>query len=423
VKRHLPVAFLMIALLCPCASGEPIEGQKDDLHWALSAEARFRPEWRDNADLDSRADDDTREGFMRTRLGLRLGYRELASLFVQVQDSRVAGEEASTASNEDNLDLHQGYVTLRPAEDGIFSLTVGRQEWSYGDQRLIGAFGWNNVGRSFDGVRGRFERPSFVIDGLAARISSRTSGGATEGSDLYGVYAQIKRREADRIEGYLLSFDDSVRAPGEAGQPGQTQVNALGGRIKQVFGRLDYTAEAVWESGEFRGDDLQAWAAGLQGGFTWGDTTRLRAFGGYDFATGDEDPTDGDREEFFNFFPTNHGLYGYMDYEGWRNIRSPFAGGSLKQGRHFAQAKVHRFLLEEERGAWKSAGGAVLGLDPTGASGTNVGSEVDLTYRFAWNPRSTVEAGLSRFEPGRFARRTRGRSASTWGYVMLTVRL
>ena len=33
------------------------------------------------------------------------------------------------------------------------TLKVGRQILSYGDERLIGAFDWNNFGRTFDAVK------------------------------------------------------------------------------------------------------------------------------------------------------------------------------------------------------------------------------------------------------------------------------
>ncbi len=420
----------------PAAAREADEAREPEsgpppprLSWALSGEARFRPEWRDDADLEADEDDDLRQGLMRLRVGVSLGVGEDYRLFFQAQDARVAGEEASTASNERNLDLHQGYLEMTPTLGRRLELTLGRQEWKYGDERLIGAFGWSNIGRSFDGVRARWRRPAMWVDALVAGVTSRTVAGATRGSDLYGLYAQAAPRPAAEYEGYWLAFTDSERAAGETGVLDDTAIHAVGARVKDRLGWFDFTAEAVIERGRFRGDELAAAAAAAQAGAGWGQSWKWRAFAGYDVATGDEDPADGRREEFFNFFPTNHPLYGYADYEGWRNLRSPYAGVSLSRARHYAQVKAHRFLLEEERGPWKDAGGTVLGFDPAGASGAHVGGEVDLTYRLAWRERSSLEVGLSRFAPGRFARLTRdgdpasglSRDPSHWAYVMLTV--
>jgi Alginate export len=409
------VVFATTLLVLPVARADETE-----VRWSLSGEARFRPERRDNADLDAAADDDSRLGFMRLRVAIEAIVRKDYRLFVQAQDSRVAGEEATTASNLRNLDLHQGFLEITPGASRRLTLTLGRQEWIYGDERLIGAFGWDNVGRAFDGVRLRYALPRWRIDGLLARLSNVTTGAATTGSTLYGAYAQAAPRQGSEYEGYWLGFSDRVAAAGETGVPGDTRIDALGGRVKDRFGRFDLRVEAVAERGRLDGDRLSAFAAAAQGGVTWGGATTWRPFGGYDYATGDKNPVDGERQEFFNFFPTNHPHYGFIDYEGWRNLRSYYAGLSVAHGRHFTQAKVHHFGLQEPRGPWKSAGGAILGFDPTGTSGTGVGREIDLTYRFAWKRGLSCEAGYSRFTPGRFARLTRGDDASDWAYLMLT---
>jgi hypothetical protein len=411
---------LALLPLAPISAGAAAEEGKG-VAWTLFGEARFRPEWRDDADLDASADDDLRQGLMRLRIGVDVMVRRDYRIVVQAQDSRVAGEEASTAANERNLDLHQGFLDVTLGEARTFSLRVGRQEWAYGDERLIGPFGWNNVGRSFDGVRARLQRGRATLDGLVARVTTRAAGGGDTGSDLYGVHVRTTPRKGAEYEGYWLGYGDRVGAPGETGAPGDTRVHAIGVRARDRFGRLDVVAEGVLERGEINGDDLEAHAAAAQVGWTPGGASRWRLFAGYDFATGDRDPADGDRQEFFNFFPTNHPHYGYADYEGWRNLKSPYGGVSLARGRHFAQVKAHRFALEEARGAWKDAGGTVFGFDPSGASGRSVGREIDLTYRYSWMEKTLVEAGLSRFTPGRFARLTRGDDPSHWAYVMLLV--
>jgi hypothetical protein len=451
MRRLVTRTFLLLALLAssvlPCAAAEgesaqppaaPPAGQAPapagqgaapapPLTWSLFGEARFRPEYRDNFDLDAAVDDAQSQGFMRLRLGVRLAFKDDYRLVMQIQDSRVAGQEATTASNEKNLDLHQGYVDVAVGKSGV-SFAIGRQEWFYGDHRMIGNFGWDNVGRSFDGVKVRYARDRFFIDGLLAQITERTtpiaapvSSASTAGSTLYGAYAQWAPRPASEYEAYLLGFDDHIAAAGEiTGTSGATTVHALGGRIRDRFGRVDLKIEAAVERGEYHGDDLKARAAGLIGGVNFGRETKTRLLFGYDYATGDKDGTDGRREEFFNFFPTNHPHYGTMDMFGWRNIDSPWVGVSVAKGRHFAQAAAHRFGLEQAGGEWKDAGGTVLGSDPSGNAGTDVGLEIDLTYRFDWTPKAALEVGLSRFDPREFADATRGSDASQWGYVMVT---
>jgi hypothetical protein len=419
-------AWLLAAALWPAAlgaAGPAAAAEDEDVTWSFSGEARFRPEWRDDADLDAGADDDRRQGFMRLRLAVGAEWKGRLRLFFQAQDSRVAGEEPATASSTRNLDLHQGFLDVGLTAGGTVRVRIGRQEIRYGDERLIGAFGWDNVGRSFDGARLRAQRGRATVDGFVAREADETdpSSGATTGSDLYGVYAQWARRPGAEYEAYWLGWGSRLEAAGD--QPstsGTSRVHVLGARVKDRRGRLDGLLEAAAERGRVAGDDLAARAAAVQAGWSFGSGTTVRLFAGYDYATGEEDPADGERREFFNFFPTNHPHYGYMDYQGWRNLRSPHAGIAVVRGRHTAQAKAHRFDLDEPRGPWKSAGGQVLGHDPAGTSGRRVGSEIDLTWRYAWSGRAVVEGGYSRFRPGEFARSTRGPDPSDWAYVMMT---
>jgi hypothetical protein len=310
--------------------------------------------------------------------------------------------------------------------DGL-SLIVGRQEWKYGDERLVGAAWWSNIGRSFDGVKVRYTGGSYWIDGLAAQI--QTVPGpfgappvpATSGSDLFGVYYQSFARKGAEYEGYWLMFDDNVPKAGETGALGDTAIQAFGGRLKDHYGAFDLTVEGVLERGEQNGDDLQAKAGSVVAGYTVGSVRKIRFFGGYDHATGDNDLTDGKQREFFNFFPTNHGLYGYIDYQGWRNLRSPWAAVGVTTGRNYFQAKIHSFALDQASGPWKDEGGAtILASDPTGKSGTSLGREVDLTWRYAWKEKANFEAGYARFMPDRFAQLNRGEDPSSWAYVMLT---
>src|SRR5262245_1246281 len=191
----------------PKAEAPKPEAPKD-ITWTLSGEARFRPEWRDNADLNSANDDENLQGFMRLRLGTTILVKKDYRVFFQIQDSRVAGEEAAVTTNEKNLDLHQGFVELlRVGADGM-SMTIGRQEWKYGDERLIGAQNWANIGRSFDGVKARYSHRSWWLDGFVARVTSRFTGADTTGADFLGLYGQYARRPGAEYEGYALMFND-----------------------------------------------------------------------------------------------------------------------------------------------------------------------------------------------------------------------
>jgi hypothetical protein len=102
------------------------------------------------------------------RVRPRIGYTGTwFSVFVEGRHSSTTGDDRNPNLESDGpIDLHQAYITLGNHKEFPLSLKIGRQELIYGDERLIGAFGWNNIGRVFDAatpgrivVRRRFHQP------------------------------------------------------------------------------------------------------------------------------------------------------------------------------------------------------------------------------------------------------------------------
>ena len=123
---------------------------------AISAE--IRPRFNiDNRDFNSNTKSHSYTE-MRSRLGADFNAFENLNMFVQVQDSRIWGTEPSTLTNTSNVDLHQAYFQLSDFFKLPLDLKVGRMEVKYGPERLIGAVGWSNVGRSFDGAILKYKR-------------------------------------------------------------------------------------------------------------------------------------------------------------------------------------------------------------------------------------------------------------------------
>ena len=69
----------------------------------------------------------------------------------------------------DSIELHQAIVGVGNLKEFPLALKVGRMEMSYGDERLIGAFGWNNIGRTFDAAKGRWQNDWFGMDLFVSR--------------------------------------------------------------------------------------------------------------------------------------------------------------------------------------------------------------------------------------------------------------
>ena len=128
----------------------------------------------------------------RWRFSATLHPRASMQFFVQAQDSRAfqrtAGGMALPLRN--TLDLHQGY-----AQFGSPSMVrAGRQEVTFGEQRLIGSSTWLNAPRAFDGVRVSHKTSIGQFDAVALSVvvnDPEEFDKSGHGNALYGTYESL----------------------------------------------------------------------------------------------------------------------------------------------------------------------------------------------------------------------------------------
>lgn len=394
----------------------------------VGVEARWRSEFRDNGDFKPADDFDHFVG-QRVRVHLLLRAHPTLTFYVEGQDVWLFGAENDKVIHNLAINLYQAYLDWTLQEKGRWTLRAGRQELIYGKERLVGAFNWDNAGRSFDAARLRYTREVWSSDFLWGRLVEVRRGGAPHrvgNRDLYGVYVtRAPQDKSKRTEFYGFYFHDGLRTGGELARPSDTvDIFTFGfRRERRPATGFRYEIENAWQVGD-RGPDKQRAAALIaSSGFGWGGRWKPSLAFEYDFATGDKNPTDGHSNEFENLFPTNHLHYGYADLVGLRNLHDFRATATIQlHPKLVLQGDYHRLLLARRRGAWKNAGGRVLGFDPTGASGRDLGQEIDLTARVPISKHLNLLGGYSVFLPGHFAIRTRGPETHHFAYIQTTVR-
>ena len=398
----------------------------------FNVELRWRSEIRDNADLQTANDFDHFVG-QRVRLNFTFNLHERLSFHFQPQDVWLFGAERDKIIHEINTNLHQAYFDWNYARrDGTW-LRIGRQEFNFAKQRLVGGFAWDNVGRTFDGVQFYANEADSSVSAFVGRLVDvrRRGGQQRPGNlDIAGFYSSFNDETPDVMDTYFFFLRDSFLQGGELGRtPEASGIYNLGFRFSKnerwaaTKAGLRYEVENAWQFGDNGADHHRAAMLVVNGGYVWDAPLHPMLKVEYAFATGDGDPTDGKSREFHNFFPTNHLHYGYADIEGLRNLQNFRVTGGLQLAKKVRfETDLHKFLLTEKRGAWKNAGGAVLGVDPTGLSGRDVGQEIDFTLRLPlWN-HLQLTAGYSVFLPGSFAKATRGPENHQWGFIQTVVR-
>jgi hypothetical protein len=389
----------------------------------------------------------------RFRIGMAIKPAPWLKIYAQAQDAREIDSDRPNipgvlgAEGDDTFDLRQVYLQIGPK---WLNLTAGRQILSYGDERLVGSFDWNNIGRTFDAVKLHFEQPKFSVDAFASSVvniyrdsfdqSDLFNGSETHREQVFsGVYFNTSVIDFQTTDLYVLVLDQQNPLPttpaitspapfiGVSGE--RTDFVTLGARFHgdpKKLGGFEYEGEFAFQTGNVRGLDLTAFAVHGGLGYNFLDCAwKPRIWAEYNFASGDEDPTDGDIQTFQNLFPTNHKFYGYMDLFSWQNIHDPELSLRVTPVKKVTvQVDGHAFWLATNEDVWYRANG-VTTVRPLNAAARNAstyaGSELDLTVVYAPCKQLALQAGYSHFFAGDYLRDTGAHDDADFGYVMATL--
>ncbi len=393
----------------------------------VGGQVRLRAEYRDPLSYNPAAigaTDDDDLYLSRIRLNLRFSLSDEVEVFFQPQDQRIFGDEASVLSDEQNLDVHQGYVEVRLPSEIPVTLRAGRQELSYGDQRLVSPLDWSNIARAWDGAKARASLGPAWLEGFWTVI--REGVGAEDDQDFFGLYASWGAVENHEFDLYAFGRrfnDNSQPAESVPGNVHDRRDATAGARLKGKAAGFDYTAEGMIQRGDVGPDDVRAWAAAVTLGYTFDLPWKPRIGAEYTHASGDSDPADGRIETFDPLYPFGHFYQGFADVFSFKNGRdAAFYLKAVPAEWLSIHVDVHFFRLDEARDAWYNFAGAPLRRDPTGSAGKDVGREIDLHARWSVGKFVKFWGGVSRFFAGEFVRDTSGTDRDmTWAFLQMTV--
>lgn len=405
----------------------------------VNVEMRYRLEARENMfDFSDSADRTSNETdtfhLLRTRLMLDANLSESIRAFVQLQDSRIFDTTTANRFNttlfRDEFDLRQAYLDFKVKEiSEALTLRAGRQELLYGDQRLVGGFDWSNTAQSFDGVKLIYADKKFSLDGFLtekALIDMRNPNNWYDDAEgFHGVYATYKGIDKHLLDLFYLYRNTSE--PVTMGPNGSRKLNesTVGLRFRgDKVNNFDYTLEYAHQFGEFGSLDIDANMLIALAGYTFNDHPWKPRLGlEWDFASGDKDVTDGERNTFDNLWPTNHLHYGYIDAVSLQNINAYRLTGDIKPTKKLTlQGDYWIFYLDQTTDAAYNAGRGVLRAAGGRAASGYLGSEVDFLGKYALNKNVSLLGGYSRFFAGTFLARTGANDDADFFYLQSLVK-
>jgi len=397
----------------------------------LGANLRLRHEYQSGFDVRRYAPG-TSDQFLLTRimLDINLRFDTDRRLFIQFRDAHAPGSrlerEDFTKSNpmEDIWDVRQAYFEWQKIGTSHLDIKVGRQQISYGDQRIFGAGLWGNTGRyTWDAALLHFDTSRAWFDAWAGRpienhpeLWPNREFNAPIAFVLYGGAKGLPCR-LDVF--YAGKYDNQLRTQGESGQ-GKLLSHSIGFQLqKQANEWIDYGGSFIGQIGRYGADTIRAFGVNSYIGVTLPRKWHPRLAGQFTWGSGDHHPADGIHGTFDGVFGgADINFYGDLNLFFWANLRDYEWDFQLQPSK---AAKImfehHYFTLDQTGDAWYTTGMAALRRDTAGMSGKALGHEIDL--RFSWQPTKRLEilAGWGRFFPGNFVKAT-GTAKPASGYFL-----
>lgn len=412
------ITFTLIIFFC---SDFLFSQDKED--WKLNGQIQLRSEL-DGRDFSNK----TYPLFyssLRTRFSVEKTILNKASLFVQIQDSRILGEEKNTQANIKNLDIYQAYIKLDNPFEIPLTLQAGRFAMTYGTERFIGSVGWHYIGRSFDGLKISFDMGART-DLFALSIRDSVPYIAYAASSVYGhpfkydssyslygfwsTYSWSKKHRVDifgyyEIDRKLTNLKDKELAQATFG------FNHIG-----TYKKFSTITEAAFQTGKRSIKNVSAYLVSLSGSYLI-DEVKLGL--GFDLLSGN-DPTNIDKSNCFApSFGTNHKFYGYMDYFilipsntfnlGLNDFYLSF-DWMPKESKFNFNFYIHHFASDKK----SNSGDKIFG------------QEFDFTARYNFIKGTAVTFGTSVFLPNELMKKNfstvngERKDAAFWSYLMIT---
>jgi hypothetical protein len=282
-------------------------------------------------------------------------------------------------------------------------------------QRLIGTFGFTDVGRSFDGLHYVLANASSNLTVIAAsptRGVFQTDGwGWNRAGFGYGSFTHEwgKGKHSADTRVFAIEYDDwrhilKTDSRALAVRRGDTQnirVETFGAHSLHAYetkaGTIDFLAWGAAQTGRWGAQKQRAGAYDVEGGFQPKILPKLRPWlrGGHYWGSGDGNPNDGRHETFFQILPTPR-PFARFPFFNMMNNEDTFGMLILRpHAKVTTSSEFHALRLTDANDLWYSGGG-VFQPWTFGYSGRNIsgrrslGNLYDTSVEYRMNRNLTL---------------------------------
>ena len=306
----------------------------------------------------------------------------------------------NSSENPASIFLKQGYIRFKGLGVEGQSLKVGRFEYNDGlettprngtlaalnrdrvSQRVLGNFGFSDVLRSLDGGQYVFNTPRLNFTAVAARPTEGVfqvngwnelhinvfygaltgQGGSEKNPSLWRVFALGYNDY--RAYGSGLVKTDNRSAAAKVADTEHINIGTYGGNFLQLAttqaGPVDLMFWGVLQAGSWGTLSHRAGAMAAEIGWQPSGLPGLKPWirAGYDYTSGDSNPTDDKHGTFFQVLPTAR-IYARMPFFNLMNNVDAFGEFIFRPlSRLTIRSDVHALSLADGHDLWYSGGGA-----------------------------------------------------------------
>ena len=423
MRKALKAVTLMglaTALIVPATPAKAADMDMGSTKISISGQLRQRIEWWAN-----RLGDDLGKevlGTYRARLQIKA---ELSDGVTAVFTPQAVGYWGNSGqglaldnANTGDVYMHEAYMLLaNPFGIENVIVKMGRQEVNLGNQRLVGAVGWSQAGRSLDGILVGYVAGDY---GLAGFFYGKLNDNVKLGA--WGVPASADNDgglgDLGDIDLYVATWQGNFKPFGFGGTyevtdifvnlAGDANINTLYARVTPVFdtdmAKIKVNIEAATQSGDSPDNkDYGGYFFSVGAGAEFADVTwSPDVFVGYDYYSGDDDPDDGDIDAFWSVLPTAHKWLGHADAV-WLGNFYAFNGAGLLGLESYPGIEDLYFKLGVKPAAkiaahldfhyFQAAEDAPLGGED------DVGWETDLAVKYKYSKNLCLTLGWDHFDP------------------------
>ena len=318
----------------------------------------------------------------RSRVGLTYSKHQKLKIGVSMQVVNTWGNDPQVQATANNISLYEGWAQLNftPA----WNLKVGRQVFSYDDERILGSLDWNNAGRKHDAVLLGFGKNKLTIN-LAAAYSQngeKVTGTFYDSAisqpykGMEFLWSEYKFTDAFTVSALVLNIDIQSRSDSLL-----SHLQTAGANIFYKKNKLNLAGTYYYQAGKNSVKNsssikTNAWMAAVKADYHFNDVFGIGA--GSDYLSGRDMNAASSRITYFNpLYGTHHKFYGFMDYfyaaSGHNNtgLWDSYLNLNLNSSKKMSwQAALHHF---ESTAKVVSYTGSV--------AGSSLGNELDLTFK------------------------------------------